>query len=182
MENPDEIIEGNQAQQFNDVEEQKIISLKMFFILYISSFGLYEMWWMYKAWRFFKQKDNLKITPTSRAFYSIFFMIPLFNKILSFAKDKGYSKKYSSIGLYICFIIGAIIGSFLSKHPEPLWLISIFNFVFLIPPFNALNYAKQNSNDFVVTEQTSFNKRQKWLIAIGTFFWGLLLIAIIGLK
>ena len=99
-------------------------------------------------------------------------MTSLFNRILEFAKEKGYTEDYSSLALFI----GWIIGNLLARLPDPFWLISILGFVFLIPPFKALNYAKQNSTNFIVTEQTSFNGRQIALIVIGVIFWCLVLL------
>lgn len=171
MENQDEIIDANVTHPINNIEEQKIINLNKFIFLCIISFGLYEIWWIYKAWRFYKQKENLDIMPAARAIFSIFFLTTLFDKILLFAKEKGYGKNFSSIELFIGFFFGNI----LAKLPEPFWLISLFSFVFLIPPFKALNYAKQNSSEFVVTEQTSFSGRQIGLIIVGIIFWGLVL-------
>ena len=175
MENTEEILNKNVTQAISDIEEQKIINLNKFIILCITSFGLYPIWWIFKAWRFYQQKENLNIMPALRAIFSIFFLISLFNKILSFAKEKGYGENFSSIGLFISFFVVKIL---LELLPDPFWLISILSFVFLIPPFKALNYAKQNSNEFVVTEQTSFSGRQIGLIVIGIVFWGLVLLGL----
>jgi hypothetical protein len=40
-------------------------------------------------------------------------------------------------------------------------------FMFLIPPFNALNYLKQNSMEVRTIKQDSFNARQIVLIIVG---------------
>jgi len=53
----------------------------------------------------------------------------------------------------------------------------MLTFIFFIPPFKALNFAKQNSSDLIVTEQTSFSSRQIVLIVIGFIFWVLFLLA-----
>ena len=41
------------------IEEQKTMSLKWFIFLSILSFGLYPIWRIFEAWRFFMQKDKL---------------------------------------------------------------------------------------------------------------------------
>jgi hypothetical protein len=151
------------------VENQEIINLNKFIILSIISFGAYEIWWMYKAWRFFKQKEKLEIFPGARAIFCVFFLNSLFNKILEFAKEKGYSNNFSSSTLFICFLI----ANLLAKLPDPFWLISIFSFVFIIPPFEALNYAKQKSTNIIIIDRTGFNGRQITLIVLGTIFWAL---------
>lgn len=174
MENKDEILDSGILEITNDVEEQKIISVNKFIFLSIISFGTYEIWWVYKAWRFFQQKDKLDILPVARALFSIIYLIPLLNKILDFAKEKGYTESYSAPTLFIAFII----FNLLSRLPEPFWFISILSFIFLIPPFKALNYALQNSTDFLVTEQPSFSTRQIVLIILGVLFWALVLIGL----
>jgi len=171
MENQDKFSESSNLEIIDVVEEQKIISLNKFIFLYIISFGAYQIWWTYKAWSFFKQKDKLDIMPAVRTVFGIFFLIPLFNKILGFAKGKGYSNSYSSILLFA----GLFVISLLADLPDPFGLMAIMGFVFFIPPFRALNFAKRNSTDFVVIEQTSYNGRQIALIVIGIIFWCLVL-------
>jgi hypothetical protein len=156
------------------IEEQKIISLNKFIFLSIISFGLYEIWWIYKAWRFFKQKEKININPAIYAVFSIIFLIPLFNRILRFAKEKGYNNSYSSVLLFC----GFFVANFLIYLPDPFWLITILGFVFLVLPFKALNFAKLNSTDFIVTEQTLFSGRQITLIVIGVIFWLLVLLGL----
>ncbi len=167
-------IRKSEEQKFKDantVDNQVIISLNKFIFLSIISFGAYEIWWMYKAWKFFKQKDNLDIIPAATAIFGIFFMNSLLNKILEFAKEKGYTNSYSSSTLFACFFS----GNLLSYLPDPFWLISVFSFIFIIPPFEALNFAKQNSKNIIVKEQTEFSGRQYVLIVLGTIGWGLVL-------
>lgn len=170
MEYTDEPL-NTHAPETNDIDEQKIISLNKFIFLSIISFGAYEIWWIYKAWKFYQQKENLDIMPAARALFSIFFLNRLFNKILDFAKERGYKENYSSVLLFI----GFIFFNLLSELPDPFGMIALVSFIFLIPPFKALNYAKQNSTDFVVVEQTSFNGRQIGLIVVGIIFWILIL-------
>ena len=155
----------------NIVDVQKIVSLNKFIFLSIVSFGTYGIWWKYKAWKFFKEKDNLDISPIARTIFSLFYLHSLLEEIQQFAEENGYEKSYSSTALFI----GFIIVNFMSKLPDPYWLLSILSFVFLIPAVSALNYAKKNSPDFLTIEETSFNLRQIVLTIFGIIFWGLVL-------
>jgi hypothetical protein len=171
MEIQTEALENN-SQKNVRIETQNIISLNKFIFLSIISFGIYEIWWIYKSWRFFKQKDELDINPLARAFFSIIFFNSLLNEILDFAQEKKYSKCYSSSFLFF----GFLISNLLSRLPEPFWLISLLSFIFLIPPFKALNFAKLNSTEFTVVEESKFNSRQIILIVIGVILWVLVLL------
>ena len=149
------------------VAPQEIISVNKFIILAILTLGIYQIWWIYKAWRFFQQKDRLNIMPAARAIFSIFFLNALFKRIMSFALEKGYHENYTSELL----VAGFIFTNVMTRLPDPYWLIAIFSFVFLIPPFKAFNYARVNAPDLVVIQQSSFNSKQIVLIVLGSILW-----------
>lgn len=67
----------NQTQsiQSNHIENLKVISVNKFIFLSLISFGLYPIWWMFKAWRFFLIKDKLNIMPAARAIFLYSFYI-----------------------------------------------------------------------------------------------------------
>ncbi|HFA49546.1 MAG TPA: hypothetical protein ENJ95_11080 [Bacteroidetes bacterium] len=155
-----------------DKEDIELVGVNKFILLSILSLGLYGMWWMYKSWKFFKEKDLLDIMPAGRAIFAIFFTYSLFEKIQDYAKSNGYTKSYSSVGLFVMFIL----LNFMARLPPPFWLVSLFSFLFLIQPSNALNYAIKNSNDYNGIERKEFNTRQIVIVVIGGLFW-LLMIA-----
>lgn len=163
---------------FNELSEERevieTLNVNKFILLNVLTLGLYGIWWMYKSWRFFKEKDKLDIMPAMRAIFAIFFTHSLFEKILKYANSKGFPDTYSSSGLFI----GFILLNFMSRLPDPFWLVSIFAFLCLIPPFKALNYAIEQSDDYQVIEQTSFNNRQMVLIVLGAIFWILILVGL----
>jgi hypothetical protein len=171
MENQNGFQESSNEELRDDIEPQQIINVNKFVLLSIFSFGLYEIWWIYKTWRFFRQKEKLDIMPACRALFSIFFLYALFTKIMQYASVNKYKRRFPPFACYIGFF--AI--NFLAYLPEPWGLISVFSFIFLIPPFQALNYAKQTSTTFVVNEQTSFNGRQMILIIGGIIGWVIIL-------
>jgi hypothetical protein len=45
----------------------------VFFFLCFFTLGLYSLWWQYRTWRFFKEKDNLDVYPVARSFFFNFF-------------------------------------------------------------------------------------------------------------
>lgn len=160
------------TQKDDQVEVQYIISENKFIFLSIISLGLYQIWWAFKAWRFYQQKQRLDIFPALRALFGILFLIALFERTLAFAKTKGYQSSYSPVLLFF----GIILFGLLSYLPGPMWLTSILSAAFFMPPFNALNFARRNSPDLVIVEQSSFNIRQYILIVGGAALWGLLLV------
>ncbi|MFT3844656.1 MAG: hypothetical protein QM725_06365 [Lacibacter sp.] len=171
METQTDLLNDFSIEKRGDIEVQYNISVNKFVLLSVLTGGLYELWWVYKAWRFFKEKDRLDIMPAMRAIFSIFFLYSLFNRILDYSNEKGYTGNYSSGFLFIAFIL----SNLLAYLPDPFWLISLLSVFILLPPFKALNYAKQNSTEFATVEQEGFNTRQVVLILIGVVFWSLAL-------
>ena len=125
----------------DSIEVDKIeinkLSINKFVILSIVTLGLYELWWIFKSWRFFQNKEKSDIMPAMRTVFSIFYLIPLFNKILNLAKNNGYKHSYVSVFLFV----GLFIANLRALLPTPFFLADIISIVFLIPPFKALNFA-----------------------------------------
>ncbi|UPZ35833.1 hypothetical protein MUB18_17155 [Sphingobacterium sp. PCS056] len=157
------------------IEDQKLITISQFTILNFVTFGLYALWWMYKEWRFFKEKDSLKIQPALRAILSIIFIYSLFKRILDYARSFGYSKQYNAVFLllmYIFFTITSLI-SFLSSLFSMVWIF------LMIPPFQASNYGKVQDSRFKSEYQSSFSTKQIILIILGIVCWYIVITGLI---
>lgn len=170
--NPEPInLKQTQSIQSNHIENLKVISLNKFIFLSLISLGLYPIWWMFKAWRFFLIKDKLNIMPAARAIFSIFFLYSLFNHIKTYAKEQGYTNNFSSGWMYLAYLI-----TFLLVYlPDPYWLISLCSIIFLIPAFKALNYVQKQLETTI--EQEKFNTPQIILTIIGSIMWLLIFIS-----
>ncbi|EXH79544.1 putative membrane protein [Acinetobacter baumannii 23671] len=166
-------IKSNQIKSNQIKSNLKVISVNKFIFLSLISFGLYPIWWMFKAWRFFLIKDKLNIMPAARAIFSIFFLYSLFNRIKTYAKEQGYINDFSSGWMYL----GYLITSLLVRLPDPYWLISLCSIIFLIPAFKALNYAQKQIETTI--KQEKFNTPQIILIIIGSIMWLLILFSFV---
>ena len=161
-------------QENSNEDYQYLINTQQFVVLSIATLGLYELWWAYKAWSFFKQREATPIMPAARAILGIFYLPALFSRILRSAKQLGYTKTYSPAILYIAYLLITL----LSRLPPPFFLISLGSVICLILPFEALNYLKRHTTIYTIIEQTSFNRRQTALLILGALFWTILLIGI----
>jgi hypothetical protein len=56
-------------------------SIAKFVTLSICSFGIYELYWMYKNWQLIRIRDNLDISPFGRAFFGFFYCYQLFKAV-----------------------------------------------------------------------------------------------------
>ncbi len=151
------------------------VTPSQFTILFLCSFGLYAPWWMYKVWKFFKEKDNLDIMPAGRAIFAIFFMYDLLDRIKLYAQGETKSNiSYSSGGLFGWFIL----SNLLSRLPDPMWIASFLGVFSFYPPLKAFNSALESSNVYKLENKSGFNTRQIVLIVIGILFWALVAIGL----
>ncbi len=65
---PNEKMDNN----LDHIEEQSIITLEMFIFLCFITLGLYNIWWIYKQWRFFNQKERSDICRPGQFLVSFF--------------------------------------------------------------------------------------------------------------
>lgn len=155
------------------LDDQYYLSTWRFLFLSVISLGLYPIWWIYKEWKFFKQKDGLDIWPAARALFSIFFILSLIKSINNYALEKNISKNVSST-YGIIFILLSLTGRF----PEPYYLISILMCLPLIPVLELSNYVKIRDEQINAIETKRFNSKQIALIVVGAIFWLLLIIGL----
>ena len=171
MEYQNEILDNNSLNGEYNTEEQTVISTSKFILLSIISFGTYQIWWMYKMWKFYQSRERLDIYPAARAFFSIFFLHSLMERNLRFAQENNYTKEYSSTAMYL----GFLFSSFLGRLPDPYWLTSFVSCFFHDHTFNAFQFAFIQAPEINAKEQTFFNARQIILLVIGAALWVLIL-------
>lgn len=151
---------------------EAIINANQFMLLSFCSFGLYEIWWMYKSWRFFKEQEGLDIMPAARALFTYIFIWSLFDKIKESAHSVGYTEDFSSFGMGV----GFFIVNMCYRLPDPFWMISSFSFLFLLPAFKAMNHYRLHLQEDAAYYQEGFSSRQIAVIILGIILWVLVLI------
>ena len=158
----------------SELKEFELVSVQKFILLTVLSLGLYQIWWAYKTWKFFKDKDSLDIIPVARAIFLIIFLYSLFERIQEFSKSKGYSKSFSSIGYFLLFI-GLSLSS---RLPDPYWIVSFSSMFCFVPAIKSLNNGIRESENYNGLERRKFNFRQIIIVVIGTVLWLLIVIGI----
>ncbi|TLX74582.1 hypothetical protein E9993_11710 [Labilibacter sediminis] len=120
------------------------VSQSRFVIMSIVTVGLWETYWIYKNWRYLKERDNLDIMPVWRALFGIFFIHSLLSKIKG-DKEVNLIEKatFSSGFLAAGWIIVLLIGNFCGRSDDfdiqiVGYLISTSSFLFLLPVQKAI--------------------------------------------
>ncbi|WP_342329164.1 hypothetical protein [Pedobacter sp. FW305-3-2-15-E-R2A2] len=162
---------------YNDeIEPQYLIKESKFLLLSFLTFGLYPIWWIYKAWVFFIQKEGSNANPAIRVLFNLFFMLALLTRIRQFAIQEGYKGSNFPVISYI-LIIGVSMCSF---FPPPFFLLSLSSCLFFLPSVSALNYGLQESSEVRSYEDDGLSTRQIILVVIGLILWGLIVIGLLS--
>lgn len=123
-----------------------------FVVLCFLGLGFYEIYWFYKAWKYIKERDNLKISPFWRAIFAGIFIYSLSKKVLTLAQEKGYRGRYYPVLITIMYIF--IAATF--RLPDPYWIIGFFAFIPILPVFKALKYFWQQEQPEIVNRKRFF--------------------------
>jgi len=150
-------------------EVEPLLTPAKFGVLCLATGGLYGLWWQYKAWRFFKQRQQSDIMPVPRAIFSLFTLNELLKNIGHFAASVGRPATYNAGNL----VAGYVILNLLARLPDPYWLVSLLAFTCLLPPFQLFTEALRQSPEYATQEQSGFSTRQLLLLILGMLLWTL---------
>ncbi|MDJ0955920.1 MAG: tetratricopeptide repeat protein [Arenicellales bacterium] len=98
-------------------------------VMFICTFGIYEMYWFYKNWVLIKERENSNIMPFWRTFFSPIFCYFLFKRVQASALDLSIQREISP-GLLTA---GWIVVTLLMGSPDAFWLLGYIAVLFLLP-------------------------------------------------
>lgn len=99
------------------------ISPLKFVLLSVLTFGLYELYWCYKCWKYIRTEEDSRISPFWRAFFAPLWIYPLSKRI--------YAGEKKLLGGLLA--ISYLLLSALWNLSDPYWLLSSLTFVPLLP-------------------------------------------------
>ncbi|EGA70938.1 hypothetical protein VISI1226_02472 [Vibrio sinaloensis DSM 21326] len=175
-----------------NTERQKcelyVVSPKKFTILFLSTMGLYGIYWSYKNWSLYKSSSNDNIWPVARAFFDIFFIHSLCSKITFQTQPESEQKESSTVEWYatkyvILVIIGRVFDQLANKDIGMPY--SYFVSVLLVPfTYQALYSIQLKINQYMEDESGSSNGDLSWAnylwIVIGVLFWLLIILGAVA--
>jgi hypothetical protein len=151
----------SQSQIFFQVSKMKLIVLSVF------TFGIYELYWFYKNWKFLKETQDLKIEPFWRTFFAPFFCYSLFKRIQEYAKKNNVRAEYSPGWLTAGYII---LGMAWIMH-NPFWHISYLTVLTFLPARSVIDALNAKSTSTIKNDQ--FSGWNIIALVFGVILWGL---------
>lgn len=138
-------------------------------LMSILSFGLSEMYWLYRNWQYVQRQDSLRISPSGRAIFGVFYCHNLLRRI---HEDKDARSlqipTFSPNGLATGWVVLIIVSNVLSRVPG----VAATMIAAFIPSFLCL-----------VNERRAPGQRyNRWtwgqivLLVFGVIIWALLLV------
>ncbi len=156
------------------------IPVSRLIFLSIASFSLYEAYWIYKNWRFIKERDGLNIQPFWRGFFGIFFCHSLLRRVHEDKEARAvavpaFSPGGLATGWVVLIIIAAIVGS------APIMASSIVSafipsFLCLVPVQNYINSVTEKHNPG--QRFHGWSSGHMVCLVLGIIAWAMLLIAL----
>ncbi|RKY84916.1 hypothetical protein DRQ11_10825 [candidate division KSB1 bacterium] len=156
------------------------IPVSRLIFLSITSFGFYEAYWIYKNWRYIKERDGLNIRPFWRGVFGIFFCHSLLRRIHEDKEARSIQLPiFSPGGLATGWVILIIVSNIVSHAPGIVAsIISAFipSFLCLVPVQNYINSVEEKHSP----GQGFYGWSSGHIVClvIGIIIWALLLIGL----
>lgn len=113
----DSVYKSPEASLLGESEDQAsefyVVSLFKFSVLFLSTFGLYSVYWFYKNWKLRKDKYEDDIWPIARGIFSIFFAHSLFSNINDELAERGEQWNYRLWALL--YVLFSVMGNFVDR-------------------------------------------------------------------
>jgi hypothetical protein len=117
-------------------KDSKFFYIPVIRLVYMSivSLGLYEAYWIYKNWKYFKERYNLRIHPFWRGVFGVFTCHSLMKAIRNDNEVNTIRKaRFSAPVLATGWVIFTVLGNILASADD--FIVSILGFIIAIPSF-----------------------------------------------
>lgn len=147
-----------------------------FILLCVLTLGLYAVWWMYKTWRFFDEREPANLYPILRAVLALFFLYSLLQRIKVYALEREQAVLFQPLVQYLAYILLSLTGYL----PEPYFLVALASYLMLLPGYRTLYAAMDAEPHFRIHYQERLSQQQLALVFVGGFFWLMMIIGLFG--
>lgn len=149
------------------------ISNQRFVVSSLASFGMFDAYWIYKNWRYVKERDKISIYPFWRGIFAVFFCHSLLRRIRDDELLKtAHVETFDAGTLATTWVILRIVSGMVSNAAAP-WALIVGG---LIPTFLCLLPAQRSVNN-AISKTWPDQKYHKWsvgqiiVVSLGLLFW-----------
>ena len=131
-------------------------------LMSLSTFGLYQIYWLYQNWRIVKYRERRKISPPWRSVLGLFFLYPIFRRVKKQSAAAGFGMLPAGL-----LFLGWLLLSLLSYAPDPLLTAISFGSVFALVPVQRTANSINRSTDPDFPRNDTFGKMNWLALLIG---------------
>jgi hypothetical protein len=152
-----------------------IVSTTKLAVMIVMTFGFYYYYWSYRNWKLYKSSTGANILPLLRAYFNVFFVYSLFQRINQGIEQSGRSVAWSPkfravtlIGVQLLTMIPGLFFFFELSLILSLVLLGV-NTSLLIGAQRAINYLEEDPRGEGNAKFTPLN--YLWML-VGILWWG----------
>jgi hypothetical protein len=151
-----------------------------FIVLSILTFGIYDIYWYYRNWKYIVVYKSLGISPGWR---TVGLFVPILNLFLIYGAHKDYKNLIREEGINRDIYPGRItlvivITGILTRLPDPFWLLCFLATIPLAIVQGILNELWRKVQPDRI-HRSNFLGRQIFLRVLGIIFWLLIIIGMV---
>jgi hypothetical protein len=165
----------------SDVEPSfYVVARWKFLVLFVGTFGLYQIVWFYKHWRAQRDSTGQALMPVARALFAIFFAHKLFAAIDAAARQKDPGVAWSPAAQATLFVALSVVGVVIDRASASEefgsldWLSIALGLLVVVPLLNAQHFANVATGDPAGERNATLTPLNMVFLAFGTLWWGLL--------
>lgn len=163
-----------------------VVSLFKFNVLFVSTLGMYTLYWFYKNWQLIKINQNRNIWPIPRALFDIFFTHSLFDEINQKLSQTHEDVTWPHSMWATIYVLSAIVTNVLDRLTaksvgEP-WLdvlAILLIFGLWLPLNSAQKMVNLSCNDPEGSKNAEFTAVNILFVVLGLAFWAVLFIGLL---
>jgi len=160
------------------------ISGRRLVLMSIATWGIFELYWIFRNWQYLKERDGLKIHPFWRGVFSIFFIHKLMNTIHDDPQaNRSVKATFPPSVLATVWVILLLVGNISSKAADPMinlvgLVVSFPSFLLFLPVQRYINAVNRQITP--TPPYTGWSAGQYACLALGVFIWLFILAAILA--
>lgn len=98
-----------------------VISPGKFWLLFIATFSLYQLYWFYMHWARYRRAHPVTVWPLARAIFSLFFAHALANRIAQSLRASGRTFAWKPAFAATVYVLAQLISNLIDRIPLPGW-------------------------------------------------------------
>lgn len=149
------------------------VATSKFVVMSVATWGLYELYWFYRNWKYVRDHDGVKLSPFWRAWFAIFTFHDLISRIKRYAQSRGVLRTYSAGWLTVAYLL-----LLLSARVPVVGIVSVLTFWPVLPVVGVIRTLNDGEGSAVWVDRR-YSGWDILGIVLGSLLWLLVIASVI---